>query len=862
MLTLSLALCPLVQDLAFSERHQILPAELQFGGLLPGDVDGDGHLDVLEGTQRLFRNRGDRTFELGPELPPPSTQVNEAALADLDGDADLDLVRGLGDFYSFSPLAVNEVLLNDGTGLYQSLPGALAGPARYTASIDLADFNGDGFLDLACGNSQAYYSSADYQNTLWFGLGNGTFVDLSALLPATDRLTRTVRFFDAQGDGHVDLFSTHLNHHAELFHGDGQGGLVDASAQVAAIPQTYRARIGDLDGDLDLDVMIKGAWYENSGGSFALAAGTVGVSPFDFELADLTGDALLDLMAPDGLYANDGAGNFVLAPTEVDDWAFGVSVGDFDGDGDTDVMTNRGYAEFAINFEPAAERLYFNDGAGGLVEATELDPSVPRQATSARDVATGDLDGDGDSDAYFAWRRDSGFGSLEIKGLLLENDGTGRMVDVSQRLPLTQNILEACDMFDVEGDGDTDIVIASTTNIDGGGGGVQWLKNDGAGDFVQGGLNPVSGALNVVELAHGDLDGDGDQDVIGAADPKFVGYSTSVLCLNDGAGQFDSSNDVFVGAGYRHFDVALGDLDLDGDLDAAFASVEGSVLFLPYSDGLNQIWFNDGSAGFQHDIAALPQQPISTHRIALADFDADGDLDLWADHEGPDELYRNNGSGSFSWTTTDVPELPGHGRALAAIDADLDGDADVLALGGGVDRYYENDGSGVFTDQSARMPADDSTAHGLSVDDFDRDGDPDVLVATADSLFSGLGVSVYANHDRLLTNRVRQLAWRNVPALGKTCDVELCGEGGGPIFPWIALSNVQLDLGLGVLQLDPFSAVPLAPLSLPANGGCTSLALPLPATPSLVGGEVWMQFAAALPTVWLSNVERFPLTSL
>ncbi len=209
------------------------------------------------------------------------------------------------------------------------------------------------------------------------------------------------------------------------------------------------------------------------------------------------------------------------------------------------------------------------------------------------------------------------------------------------------------------------------------------------------------------------------------------------------------------------------DYDGDGDLDLFLAN--GSRLDLKPGVGsppLDALFRNDG--GRFTEVAA--QAGVADARwgvgCAVADYDADGDQDLFVSHYGPDALYRNNGDGTF----TDVGERAGvadprWGTSAAFADYDGDGWLDLYVanyldfdpasvprrgsgtnckfrgvpvfcgprgLPGTPDVLYRNNGDGTFRDasRSAGLRGDERF-YGLGVvwGDYDNDGDPDLYVA-------------------------------------------------------------------------------------------------------------------------------------
>ena len=136
---------------------------------------------------------------------------------------------------------------------------------------------------------------------------------------------------------------------------------------------------------------------------------------------------------------------------------------------------------------------------------------------------------------------------------------------------------------------------------------------------------------------------------------------------------------IFGGPTYR--DVALGDVDGDGDLDAFLANGRNEDV-VP-----NTVWLNDGTGRFHDSGQRLGTDLIvDSHSVALGDFDADGDLDAlvlnsrWLGPGRTGEVLKNDGQGRFitqQWLSD--PEDSGAPRLAVAL-GDVDGDGDLTVL--------------------------------------------------------------------------------------------------------------------------------------------------------------------------------------
>jgi hypothetical protein len=300
-----------------------------------------------------------------------------------------------------------------------------------------------------------------------------------------------------------------------------------------------------------------------------------------------------------------------------------VATGDLNGDGDLDIV-------FANN---GTANTVWNNILGGLL----VNSGQSLGSNASMGIALGDLDGDGDLDAAFAnW----GQGNT-----VYLNNGSGTFIDTGQVLGVANS--RGVGVADVDGDGDLDLIVTNDGTAY-----RLWL-NDGSGTFTGGATlaNAASGRRSDV----GDIDGDGDPDLIFAHDGQ-----PDSLWLNDDAGGFSRSLQA-IGAGRSH-DVALRDLDGDGDLDMAIAGD---------NDG-DSIWLNDGAGTFTDSGQSLGAG--RSRALDIGDIDGDGDLDLvLGDHTGANLVYLNDGAANFTSTGQSLGSRATEGLVLV----DLDGDGDL-----------------------------------------------------------------------------------------------------------------------------------------------------------------------------------------
>jgi hypothetical protein len=669
------------------------------------DLDGDGDLDVVTTgvlgsttLQRFYRNDGSGVFTAHVAWPDIQNAANHL-VDDIDGDGDADV------------LLDGELVRNLGAGVLQAAPAALVG-----WPVACGDFDGDGARDVFVRGSSGHGVAV-------FRQAGGAFVP--APVPNANVLLADAAARDFDGDGDVDLllaarpysipFGPSWPGNDRLWLNNGVGQFTEQYLPGAANVDTPTLVVADFDGDGDHDCALRAAGFppawqlrlNDGSGNFPSVAGHL---PANLPWAalhgvDLDGDGDRDLAGAANWLENDGTAHFAArAYTQAVPASAPGEHGDVDGDGDRDLLLANGMPP----------RLLRNLAPGRLLD-------VSRTAWTRATAAHGDVDGDGDIDLLTV--------PGTLAGVLGINDGTGWFTEAAFPWPPSQVQPATVQIADVDGDGDRDVLCVLT--LISGGQQLRLFRNTGSGSFVDAGAAGVPApSNNAIASAMLDADGDGDRDVV-----LIVWQGGVLFYANDGTGAFSAVPNAFPAYTGWLRTVAVGDLDGDGDMDVLTGDES-------YGVAPSQIrYFANNGAGVFTDVSAQRlQAPVAlTRQLALGDIDADGDLDAfaacWGTASYPNSvnlLLRNNG-GTLNQVPSALPAvLPSGTVALGDYDVDGDLDAVVGTYQGGV-RFWRNQGGASFSDVGGIFPLP-STVGSLPIRSVDLDDDLDADLVIGDGV--------------------------------------------------------------------------------------------------------------------------------
>ena len=484
----------------FSDSGQTVGGEGTFDVAL-GDLDGDTDLDAFFANgsssgdpDEVWLNDGVGIFtDSGQNLD--DNYSFSVVLFQCDGDNDLDA------FVGNNTGQPNRLYLNDGNGVFSDSGQAMG--VGGAISVAAADVDGDTDLDL-------FLANLTQPEQVFLNDGLCQFTPSGQVLGGSS--AEAVGTGDIDGDGDLDAVLGTYGGIVRVLRNDGEGAFEDDDQWLASdgFPAAIAVQLADFDGDDDLDAWTglccvgSGAtddpadriWTNDGSGIFTDSGQLLGSDyAVDGAIGDVDGDLDIDIVVAnydslfsDGtnrLYLNDGSGVFTQSPQALGTGLFGaVALGRLDADADLDIF-------FARLGGPA--RVWRNNGLGVF---TGLAPVASTAVTY--DVALGDLDGDDDLDAYLA---------NEDADYVWFNNGNGVFTDSLQALGSLVTV--AVHLLDVDRDGDLD---AWTTNGQGSTEANKVWLNDGAGQFTDSGW--AVGATSSTDSAIGNLDGDADLDIL------------------------------------------------------------------------------------------------------------------------------------------------------------------------------------------------------------------------------------------------------------------------------------------------------------------------------------------------------------
>jgi uncharacterized repeat protein (TIGR01451 family) len=422
------------------------------------DFDGDGDLDVVAGVVGLpgalwvLRGNGDGTLQAAVPYR-RTTPVTGVAVSDFDGDAKVDLAFTNGQH----PGANLGLLLGNGDGTFQI--DRYYPTEAIPQDVAVTDFNRDGNPDVVVANSGGTTA------TVRLGAGDGTLLAPNHYPVGSN--PSDVAVGDFNGDSNPDFVTANLGSSNVTVRLGNGNGTFQAPVNYSTIFGALGVSTGDVNGDGKLDLVVLpfvGVYVlrGNGDGTFqeAVQHGSQ-TGQGNVALGDLNGDQKLDLVGPslgaDAVWIARGNGDGTFqASVDVPTGAIAprsVAIGDFDADG----ARNLAVANFGCNpcgtAGVGSVSILLGNGNGTF----EAPATYSTAAQASQFVAAGDLSGDGRDDLAVV-----NFLPWTLSVLFSNPDGTFQPALAYG----TQYDASSVALADFDGDGGTDLAVTNRTSND------------------------------------------------------------------------------------------------------------------------------------------------------------------------------------------------------------------------------------------------------------------------------------------------------------------------------------------------------------------------------------------------------------